>query len=267
MGYGDEILAAGQAQRHFDATGKVSVIVDVEGRVRQHDIWDSNPAIEQHPQPGWSFDGYHVIKNGPHCRPYIVYPFTEDSGWTFNEHFHARDHRARLYLTPNDLYRGAETRRRHGPYILVDPWSKHANLRWPIEWWSQLVEALRAHGHVVVQHIYRGAPLLPFVIPIESPSFRVACGLVACSSLYVRGESGMCHAAAALGRAQVTIWGACMSWDALGGYDKQIGLGVSARPCGSYRACQHCKTAMANILPEAVFHAIETQLECYAQEA
>jgi ADP-heptose:LPS heptosyltransferase len=199
----------------------------------------------------------HRITNGPHCRPYIVYPFTAESGWTFNTSFHARDHVATIYLTPFERDGGRLLRERLGPFVLIEPWSKHANLRWPLDAWHVLVAA--RPDLTFVQHLHAGSGdcIVRGAEYIYTTTFRDACGVLAAASLYVRGESGMCHAAAALGIPQVTIWGGCMDWDVLGRYPKQIGVGVTEPCCGQWLPCTHCATIMARIAVRTVSDAID----------
>lgn len=145
-------------------------------------------------------------------------------------------------------------RYRYGPYVLVDPWSKHENLRWPLSQWQQLIDA--RPDLTWVQHTYPGAPLLDRVHHEPSLTFRDACGLVASAQVYIRGESGMCHATAALGRPQITLWGGCMNWDVLGGYPGQLGVGIQPPCCGRYKPCSHCAACMAAITVDEVLAAL-----------
>lgn len=262
MGWGDEILAAGQAQRHFDTTGVPSLIVDTHDRPRWHPIWQDNPVV-LHPDEVVDVerDAYNRLLSAPNARPYIIYPFTAQSGWTFNRAFHARDHVARIYLTDAEKYRGIHVRH-GGPFVLIEPWSKHANLRWPREHWHALVQAIRHAGYRVVQHTHNATDyVVDGTDTILTGNFREACGILNSASLYIRGESGMCHAAAALGIPQVTIWGACMDWDVLGGYPKQYGIVGDGDACGSYKPCTHCSLTMLNIDPLRVFVGVRHQLE------
>jgi ribosomal protein S18 acetylase RimI-like enzyme len=257
MGWGDEILAAGQAEVWWRQHGQTSVIVDVHGRPRRHPIWDGNPCITQ-PQTRIP-PGEHTIVNGPHCRPYIVYPFTAESGWTFNRDFHARDHVARIYLTADEKALGHDLHKRVGDYVLIEPWSKHPNLRWPRAYWQALVES--RPDITFVQHIHAGTDFyLDGVQLVTTPTFRAACGALEYARAYIRGESGMLHAAAALGIPAVAIWGACMDWDVLGGYSTHVGVGVSLAPCGSYLPCLHCARAMDDIQPRNVSAALDHAL-------
>ena len=86
------------------------------------------------------------------------------------------------------------------------------------------------------------------------------CCLLATAAIYVRGESGMCHAAAALGVTQVTIWGGCMDWTVLGGYPGQHAVGVSLPACGRYQPCTHCDAAMRAITPDWVAEKLRAAL-------
>ena len=255
MGVGDEVLAAGQAQRHFDLTGEPSVIVDHRGQPRWHEIWTNNPAIVP---PAAATPQHHLIVNGPNCRPYIVYPFTAESGWTFNRSFRCADHVAKIYLTAPEQALGEQLRQALGSYVLIEPWSKHANLRWPIEHWTALVAARPTINFVQHVHVQsRAAFIIPGVRLTIDATFREACGLVAAATTYIRGESGMLHAAAALGARTIALWGGCMDWTVMGGYAGQIGVGISHPPCGSYKPCAHCMQTMREISVDRVLKVLD----------
>ena len=73
MGYGDEIMAAGEAKRLQDVGDPRPVaILDRHGRPRWHGLWEGNPRIAR---PGDVAHGLDVqrIVNGPRCRPYVDY--------------------------------------------------------------------------------------------------------------------------------------------------------------------------------------------------
>lgn len=260
LGAGDEIVAAGQAQRLWDADPSSRIaIVDVNGRPRWHPIWEGNPILAS-PADVARGEQVRTLMSAPNCRPYIVYPFTKDTGWTFNKAFRCREHKAQLYLTPEEIARGDEARLKYGPYVLIEPFTKHDNFRWPIERWNTLVHScpdLRfvQHTHLESGDFVDGAHL-------EPATFREACGLIAGASAYVRSESGLCHAAAALGCPQVTLFGGCMDADVMGGYDKQICIvDVEAgSPCGSWKPCDHCARAMQRItvglVRQALYHVL-----------
>lgn len=200
------------------------------------------------------------LVNGPNARPYIVYPFTEDTGWTFNTAFHARDNIAKLYLTLEELQVGLSALETYGPYVLIEPWSKHPNLTWPMSRWIELVAS--RPDLTFIQHVHKASEstIVPRVTACISATFREACGLVAVAEVYVRGESGMLHAAAALNTPSVAIWGGCMDWEVLGNYPLEYGLGITPPYCGKWFACDHCTKIMSGITPEMVSDAIDRQL-------
>lgn len=265
MGWGDEVVAAGQAQSLFDADPSRRVaICDRSGDVRWHPVWAGNPAIATPSEVASGLPVQRVI-SGPNCRPYIQYPFTAQTGWTFNTAFRCRDHIARLYLTSAELERGESAKARYGSYVLIEPFTKHANFVWPLEQWHRLVEACPdltfvQHVHPESSHRVRGAQY-------ESATFREACGLIAFADAYVRPESGLCHAAAALGCPQVTLFGGCMDPEVMAGYPGQIVLADRGpgSPCGSWQPCAHCAAAMAAITVEDVVAALRDRLR--AREA
>lgn len=256
MGYGDEILAAGQAQRLYDddCDHRRVVIYDRFNRVRWHEIWNGNPILVR-PEEYTPGDHFQALVNGPNARPYIVYPFTEYTGWTFNPTFRASENLAKIYLTIEELQLGLYAYDQHGPYILIEPWSKHDNLRWPVDKWEELVAS--RSDLTFIQHVHKDSMHIPGCAAYIDASFRQACGLVAMASCYVRGESGMLHAAAALMTPSVAIWGGCMDWDVLGNYPLEVGVGVTPPFCGRYRPCAHCAETMAGIGVDAVSEALD----------
>jgi ADP-heptose:LPS heptosyltransferase len=234
-------------------------IVGKNGAARWHDIWRNNPIIAT-PQDVAYGEMVHTVISGPDCRPYIEYPFTKESGWTFNQHFRCRDYIAKLYLTPEELARGAAAREKYGRYVLIEPFTKHPNFRWPLSRWSQVVAA--CPDLTFVQHTHKESPLV-YGAHAEPATFREACGLVAASESYVRSESGMCHAAAALGKRQVTLFGGCMDARVMGWYPHQWMIVDSeyGSPCGSWLPCDHCTKAMERITVDRVIEALRDSLK------
>lgn len=261
MGYGDELLAAAEAAQLYgrDPSRRVS-IVDVSGHPRWHDIWDGNPILAR-PDDVAQGEDVQFLMNAPFARPYIVH-LTEQDGWTFNLAFHARDYIPKIYLTEAECNRGRDARARYGPYVLVEPYTKHTNLRWPFEYWCALVASRPDLTWVQHTHAASTNKLIPGV-HYEQATFREACGLVAAARVYVRSESGMVHAAHAFNVPSVTIWGGCIPWTVLGDHPKQIGVGIDTgpgSPCGRWLPCDHCHQILAGITPAAVSEAITDAL-------
>lgn len=229
-------------------------ICDVAGQPRWHRMWDGNPILAG-PQDVERGEDVQRLISAPHARPYIQYPFDSAHGWTFNTSFKCREHIAKIYLTAAEVKVGTDTRATVGPYVLIEPYTKHPNLQWPMDHWQDLVDS--RPDLTFVQHVHKDSVALEGVTHI-SATFREACGLIAAARLYVRSESGLVHACAALGRSQVTIWGGCMDYDVMGGYPGQIGIlnYTTGSPCGQWEPCHHCRDAMIGISVEMVDHGI-----------
>lgn len=263
IGWGDEVVAAGQAQRLWNTDPSTRIaIVGQDGKARWHQIWDGNPIIAP-PEAVAAGESVRPLVSGPNCRPYIVYPFTKETGWTFEKSFRCADHIAKLYLTKEERARGKQAKKKYGPYVLIEPYTKHANFSWPLDRWTALIAA--CPDLTFVQHIHESSVKV-LGAHYEPATFREACGLIAEANVYVRSESGLCHAAAALGCPQVTLFGGCMDASVMGGYPLQTCLVDEGprTPCGSWLPCAHCAEAMRRLSVEDVAVAMLDRLKVVA---
>lgn len=248
IGYGDELMAAGEAQRLYDEVFLKVAITDRHGNPRWSDVWAGNPAIAT-PEDVLSGASVQYIQNGLNCRPYnAAVPFTVQSGIKFTK-WRARDHRGKLYLTDAELAAGMKIRARQGPYWLIEPTPKarsNPNKQWPYARFLELVRMPKSWEWV--QGIHPDSIPLEGVRTVATPSFRAACGLLASAEGYVGTEGGLHHAAASLGVPAVVIFGGCMSVDVLG-YPEHVNLADDGpeSPCGRWTPCLHCRDAMARI--------------------
>lgn len=263
MGFGDEIMAAGQAQRAFEADPSCRVaICEADGqRVRWHPVWLGNPAIAD---PGSVRRGERVqrIRSGIGCRPYLQYPFTRDTGWRFTD-WRANDHRGRIYLTSSELEAGRRLQAQGG-YVLVEPSlarQSNPNKAWYRDRWQDLVQA--CPGVRFVQMLHRDSEPLSGVALLETATFREACGVVASAAAVITTEGGLHHAAAALQVPAVVIFGGCASVQTTG-YDGHVNLADPGPPCGRYHPCAHCREAMARITVDQVVSALGSILQVSA---
>ena len=89
------------------------------------------------------------------------------------------------------------------PLVIIEPnpspKSPVANKQWPFPRFEEVARKLRSEGFDVVQLHYRGAKLLRNARSFPSPSFRNALAVLARAKLYIGGEGGMHHGAAAVG--------------------------------------------------------------------
>lgn len=246
MGWGDELMAAGQAARAARETGKRVAILDRHGMARVHELWEGLDFISQVRAPGIA-----TVVNGPGCRPYIEYPFTQ-RGHRYTT-WRARDHRP---VISERLVR----RDRSTGIVLIEPSIKdnaNPNKRWTR--WQEVVDALPKVAFVQCRPPSSAAPALRGVSVVETPTFLDALQWLARSRLYVGPEGGMHHAAAALGVPAVVVFGGSPSIEATG-YEDHINFGVPD-PCGRWEPCQHCADAMRSITPERIVEAVKEILK------
>lgn len=236
------------------------LICDVHGNGRWHDIWAGNPVIVNPLREVQLPEDMVTLRSAPNCRPYIVYPFSAETGWTFDQTFKCRDYPAKLYLTDAERDVGAKARAECGPYVLIEPYTKHENFRWPHERWEALVAS--CSDLTFVQHTHKDSVPVKGAHQVQA-SWRETCGLAASADVYVRSESGLCHAAASLGVRQVTLFGGCMDAEVMGSYPGQTCLFDDSpdSPCGSWKPCEHCRQAMDRITVADVKRAIRAHLK------
>lgn len=266
MGYGDVLMAAGQAQTVFDqqpSAGPVT-ICDGSGRPRWHFLWSGNPAVRV-PSPGDPPYRAPFILSGNGCLPYLQYPYSIHTGWRFSTTWRARDHRGRLYLTADELARGQAVRKDIGPFILVEPPStrRAPNRRGPLDHWLSLTGKFAPNFPYRFAQLWHGhAAELPTTVKLIHADFRDACAILSAAAALVTVEGGLAHAAAALHVPTVVLWGGCVSADVLG-YPEQVNLvdPDPRTPCGSLAVCDHCTQAWRRYDTADIARALTAVLE------
>jgi hypothetical protein len=263
VGVGDEIMAAGHAEwryRQRPSAGRVA-ICDARGHARSHLIWQGNPVIA--PPLGGYVQKRHpdtpFIQNAKGCRPYIQYPFTDQTGWRWATDWSAREHgRGTIYLTQDEIDKGAVWAARYGQFLLIEPSPVRGckNRRYPHESWTEIALGLQEAGIHVLQPEHPASRLLDSTLKAPHQGFREACGILQHAALFLGTEGGLAHAAAALRTPAVVLWGGCISAPVLG-YPEHVNLVDDApeTPCGQMKPCDHCKAAWARLTPQQVIDA------------
>lgn len=262
MGFGDEIMATGQARKVYDQDPSRRVaICDHAGRPRWHEVWLHNPVIAL-PETIRSQESVHVVTNDKFTRPYVQYPFTQDTGWRWTG-WQARDYVGEIWLTDAEKVVGQQLRADLGPFVLIEPSTKHGstvNKDWGLDRYQQVVSRLPhipfvrvKHAHTVDPRPLRGGN----VRELNGLTFREVVGILMAATAYAGAEGALHHAAAAVGTPAVVIFGGCVSVDALG-YPEQTNIADTGpgSPCGSWLPCRHCEHALAGISVETVTTAV-----------
>ena len=208
------------------------------------EVFANNPRILHEP-----VGRYTVVENYPGRRPYIREILRDR--FVYEDSFRVAP--GEIYLAPEEMVGvpGA---------VIVEPHTKQQmgfsrNKAWPWERWQELVRSLDLPW---VQLVPPRARVLDGVRAIPT-QFREALAHIADASLVVTTDGAFHHAAAALGKSAVVLWGGAAPSRILG-YETHTNIGHEPDACGSINDCDHCKRAMERITVEEVKGAIEERL-------
>lgn len=180
-------------------------------------------------------------------RPYIDYQRSDGRHQAYDYRFHVEP--GELYLTDEELawpQRG---------FVLIEPNVKGTyagNKDWGFDKWQKVVDG--TPGRHFVQcgegRVLRGVTHVP------TRSFRLACGLLSHADVFIGTDGGLHHAAAALGKRAVVLWGGLAPPSVLG-YDTHTNLCHATTWCGSYQQCAHCRKALDLVSVDEVIAALD----------
>jgi ADP-heptose:LPS heptosyltransferase len=242
MGFGDALLATGIARKARLARPGKKICIGDGFRVEWvADVFDNNPHISQEIVPGCIW-----VHSHKGFRPYVD---IEKS--TLEKYVWKRDFKAspgELYLTDAEKAKWPQRR-----FIYIEPNIKGwlgPNKDWGFDKWQAVVNAMPD-----VDFVQGPGRALTGVVQVETESFRDACALLYKADLFVGTDGGLHHAAAALGKKAVVIWGGFTHPRNLG-YDSHVNLHSGVEPCGVLKPCDHCKKAMNRITVDMVVKAL-----------
>lgn len=256
MGWGDEIIATGQAKRNMSETGRRTVFLDRLGSVRTHVAWLRNPNIISRSEPPGNAI---FVTNCPGARPYIDSKLPER--WIWKDF---QPSPGELYFTDEERNFAQEATKSHPlqQSVIIEPNLKaraSVNKLWPDEYWRELVTFLRLSGLVPTQLGERGTRRIEGTRFIYTPDMRHAAAVMAKAQAAILPEGGLHHTAAALGIPAVVIYGGYISPKQTG-YPTQRALFSGGQPCGMRIRCEHCAEAMLRITPELVLEQLLEKL-------
>lgn len=252
MGWGDELMVAGQARvmQQRDPR-KVRVVYE---RPRWHEAWANNPRIAGLDEVG---DFQRLVARDRGCRPYMA--DKSQTQWTWKPY---QPQAGELYFSEAETAFG----QKHARQVIVEPTLKAGasqNKQWPWEYWLNVVGWLERNGIQPVQLGTSDTRPISGARFIATHSMRYAAAVIARARAVVVPEGGMHHVAAATGTRAVVIFGGYIS-PAVTGYAQQRNLFVTdpAHPlgCGMRVPCPHCRAAMAAIAPQHVIEQLEALL-------
>lgn len=248
MGWGDELMAAGQARRRHAETGAKVQILGVDRRPRWSELWQGIPYIVP---PGGRGASERIV-NGPNARPYIAAKRADRWAW---QPFVPTPAEVSLQAGERQLARLVDGA------VVIEPTIKpgaSVNKAWAADRWQQVVDAMP--GVPFVQLGPESVPLLRGVRHVITRSFREAMGALSGARAYVGPEGGMHHASAALGVPAVVLFGGFIS-PAQTGYPTHRNLFTGEYACGWRVPCAHCHAAMRKITVDMVVDNLREVLD------
>lgn len=238
MGLGDDIIVTSIAKRANTVTGK-PVMVGDGTRIIWSEVFRNNPRITDKISPDAVW-----VKNVSGNRPYIDYSKSDRTKFVWKPY----------KVEPGEIYFSAdELRWQQKGFVYIEPNVKGSfggNKDWGFNRWQEVVNNLPG-----IWFVQGTGKKLNNVDQLETKSFRDACALLSRASLFIGTDGGMHHAAAALGKRAVVVWGGLVGPNTLG-YDFHTNLCKSKTFCGSQLTCPHCRQALDSITVTEVCDAV-----------
>jgi len=148
-------------------------------------------------------------------------------------------------------------------FILIEPNVAEKisgpNKQWQLERFQAVCDLLKRDGYQVAQFQYAAMRHgLRKITIIPTKGFRQAISALRRAKLVICSEGGLHHAAAAVERRAVVLFGGFIP-PQVTGYDFHENIAVG-EACGKYVRCQHCLDAMNKISVEEVYEAAKRAL-------
>jgi len=247
MGFGDDLMLTGQA-RVAQVADPRKVRPMLKGRPWWSVVYENNPRFARPGEAG-DFQQIHG-RDALNNRPYHL--GKSPQRWVYNLAF--RPTVGELYLTDEEHAFAAK----YAGRVVLEPNLKPGaspNKQWGWGKWQALANRLK---HLpLAQMGPPGAQRLQGVEFIDTAGFRQACAVIKSARACVLPEGGLHHAAAALSRPAVVIFGGFTPVE-LTGYAGHVNLGASLKgACGERVPCDHCARAMAAITVDAVIEHLK----------
>lgn len=260
MGYGDWIMATGQARALKESDPKAKILIG-DGRIPHWEQWYAgNPDLIDAKSLGPG-EAVRWVISCAGARPYLDYDRTTPTHQAFRE-----DHRpkpGRIMLNPgirDDAVKSLKAAKVSGKFVVIEPHTKGGfggNKVWPLGNWERLV---RQYGREFdfVQIGAANQSTLSGVRRVVTRNPIHAFAVIERAAAVVTTDGALHHASAALNVPCVVLWGSRVRPEILG-YSTQRNIYTGdGKNCGAIVPCQHCRDGMAAITPEMVAE----QLRC-----
>jgi hypothetical protein len=241
MGHGDQLLATGIARKARLAHPGRKICIGNGHEVEWGEVFDNNPHLSQEIIPGCIW-----VHSHKGFRPYVDQEKSTKQRFVWKRDFKASP--GEIFLTGREMAKWTQTN-----FAYIEPNIKGwlgPNKDWGFNKWQQVVSRLPE-----ITWIQGPGRKLEGVTQVSTESFRDACSLLDRAAFFLGTDGGLHHAAAALGKKAVVVWGGYTHPRNLG-YDTHINLHSGVEPCGNLAPCDHCKKAMDRITVDMVVNSI-----------
>ena len=287
MGFGDEIMATYYAKLEKQKYPDRQVVVGNYKTKKATDsrIFYNNPKISD-PKKLDENKIVHFVDLNSKNRPYIDWKRTTKHKFYWNP-----NHRAipgELYFDEQEVDEAQNTIKEaiafwkssnsieHRGIIIIEPSrigekiSKDdervfdkcgENQMWGLKKWDKAIEILKKNYLIVNMSVNQNSFSHQNIFSYDC-NFRIACAIMKHCNLYLGPEGGFAHAAAALLKPAVVIYGGWISPQVIG-YDfhENLYVDIEGSPCGIRdRECAHCRKCMDLITVDNVVNAVEKNI-------
>ena len=259
MGLGDEIMTTGFARLAKDAHPDAQIIIGNKEKnlIYDHLIFKNNPNITKEKDIKLSMKTV-WIETYPQKRPYIKRWDENKIYW--NNNF--RTVRGDLFFDNFEIKKADEIikdiqkkKNMNKKIIFIEPSRKikeynknnldntlmgEPNKCWVYDRWQEVIYKLRDKC-IFIQSLHKDSKKLEGVYGFKS-DFRIACSVMSLCDLFLGWEGGFSHAAAALKKKGVVLFGGWIHPN-LTGYDDHLNIycDIKGSPCGNKNYCEHCE--------------------------
>ena len=281
MGYGDEIMATYYAKLEKQKYPNRQVVVGNYKTKKALDsrVFFNNPNISD-PKKLDEKRIVHFVDHNSTNRPYIDWQKTTKHiikhkyCWNLNHrampgelYFDKQEiSEAQNVITEAGVFWKSSNIAEHKGIIFIES-SKVAKIKtkceenqnWGFEKWDKTVEILKKN-YLIINPTHNNSFKHRGIFSYDC-SFRVACAIMKYCNLYLGPEGGFSHAAAALSKPGVVVYGGWIPPQVIG-YDfhENLYVEIEGSPCGIRDECDHCRKCMDLITIDNVINAVERNI-------
>ena len=274
MGYGDSIMVTGIAKNVKKKYSDYQIIVgDRKKLLSYYDpmIFVNNPNITAEPDIDLSKKTI-WIEEFQGKRSYVNNADKDKFYW--NEKYRAAQ--GELFFSDNEINFAQSMYKKIGKHkssefqkkiIFIEPsrntTHKNAesnngeeNKKWELKKWQEVVNYFK-NEILFVQSTYENCDILDEVYNFVL-NFREACALMSLCDFYLGWEGGFSHAAAALNKKAVVLFGGYIHPKTTGyNFHQNIYIDIDGSPCGMRKYCEHCEKCRKLIKADQVIESIK----------